>query len=124
MKRFKRSKIKNWRKAEVEELRSLVETKTNAELCEYFKVPPSALANTLQKHKITRSEETQKEMRSGENNPQWKGGISKDGKRYSRIQRERYPERKHARDAVYRALKAGTLTKPLLCEKCGKDAVR
>ena len=35
------------------------------------------------------------------------------------IQRERYPERKHARDAVYRAVKEGRLIKPDRCEDCG-----
>ena len=122
MKRFKISKIKNWRKAEIEELRTLIDSLSNEELCARFNVPPSALANTLQKYNISRSSESLKEMRSGQNNPQWKGGISKDGARYSAIQRERYPERKHARDAVYRALKEGRMVKPQTCQDCGKEA--
>lgn len=126
MRRFRFSKIKNWKRAELAELRSLVDTKSNEELCTYFNISLETLRNTMQKHQIKRSEEILKQVRvdamAGENNPNWKGGISKDGARYSAMQRERYPERKHARDAVYRALKNGELTKPLACEDCGKVA--
>lgn len=126
MKRFRISKLKNWKRAELEELRNLVDNKTNEELCAYFSISKETLANTMQKHQIKRSEEILKQVRvaamAGEKNPQWKGGISKDGARYSAMQRERYPERKHARDAVYRALKTGELVKPLTCEDCGKEA--
>jgi 5-methylcytosine-specific restriction endonuclease McrA len=126
MKRFRISKKKNWKRAELEELRSLVDNKTNEELCLYFNVSKETLANTMQKHQIKRSEEILKQVRveamAGENNPNWKGGISKDGARYSALQRQRYPERKHARDAVYRALKTGELVKPLKCQDCGKVA--
>jgi hypothetical protein len=126
MKRFRISKKKNWKRAELEELRSLVDNKTNEELCLYFNVSKETLANTMQKHQIKRSEEILKQARveamAGEKNFNWKGGISKDGARYSALQRERYPERKHARDAVYRALKTGELVKPLKCQDCGNVA--
>ena len=52
------------------------------------------------------------QLKSGDSNPNWKGGISKDHARYLAIQRERYPEHKKARDAVYAALKKGILIKP------------
>lgn len=54
----------------------------------------------------------------GENNPNWKGGISKDNYHYKRIQRQRYPEKIKAREAVSRAVKSGKL-KRLPCEVCG-----
>ena len=47
----------------------------------------------------------------GENNPAWKGGISKDPMNYKRIQRERYPERIRARTRVRDAIRAGRLTR-------------
>jgi len=121
--RFRRAK-KNWRKAEVEELRELVNSKTNEELCEHFGVTKVMLQNAMQKYKIKRDtskvSKQKKDRMSGENNPNWKGGISKDGAHYQRVQRARYPERKAARDAVYRALKDGRLIKAELCEDCGE----
>ena len=126
MKRFRFSKLKSWKRAELVELRVLVDNKSNAELCEHFNISMETLRNTMQKHQIKRSEEVLEQMRAdaltGEKNPNWKGGISKDGARYSALQRERYPERKHARDAVYRTLKNGELIKPLACEDCGAVA--
>lgn len=122
MKRFRISKLKSWKRAELAELRDLVDTKSNAELCEHFNISTETLRNTMQKHQIKRSEEVLEQMRAdamtGEKNPNWKLGISKDGARYSAIQRRRYPERKHARDAVYRALKEQRIIKPLVCEDC------
>jgi hypothetical protein len=121
--RLRFSKTKNWKKAELKELKQLVNTMTNNELCKYFSVPITVLRNTMQKYRIKRDEnillKIRSENKSGENNPNWQGGISKDGARYSAIQRERYPARKHARDAVYRALKTGRLLKPERCEDCG-----
>lgn len=122
MKRFRISKKKSWKRSELAELRAIVDTKSNAELCQQFNVSVETLRNTMQKHKIKRSDEVLEQMRAdamaGEKNPNWKSGISKDGARYSAIQRQRYPERKHARDAVYRALKEGRLIKPVFCEDC------
>ena len=123
--RFRLSKIKNWKRKEIKELEELVNTKTNEELCEYFSVSMTTLGNAMQKYKIKRNPDVLLQMRSenksGTNNPNWKGGISQDGARYSAIQRERYPERKHARDAVYRALKSGKLIKPNKCQDCGTE---
>ena len=54
----------------------------------------------------------------GENNPNWKGGISKDHYHYKKIQKERYPESK-CRDILYKAKSKGEITPPKFCEKCG-----
>ena len=126
--RFKISKIKNWKRTELEELKQLVDTMSNEKLCKHFSVPITTLRNVMQKYKIKRDADIlltlRSENKSGNNNPNWKGGVSKDGARYSTIQRERYPERKHARDAVYRALKTGKLIKPGKCEDCGEETAR
>ena len=125
MKRFRISKEKNWKKAELLELDSLVNTMTNEELCAHFKVSDIHLRNTMQRNNIQRTADTLSKFRSetkqGEQNPNWRGGISKDNARYQALQRERHPEHKHARDAVYRALKDGTLVKPEKCEDCEKS---
>lgn len=122
--RFRISKKKNWRKSELNELRNIVNFKTNEQLCEQFNVSIETLRNTMQKYNIKRDSEVlkqeRKERMTGENNPNWDGGVSKDTARYLRIQRERHPEHKHARDAVYRALKSGALIKPLNCEDCNE----
>lgn len=55
---------------------------------------------------------------TGEHNPNWKNGISSNNYHYKKLQRERYPDRIHARTVVYRAKKNGTLiNKP--CVICG-----
>lgn len=54
----------------------------------------------------------------GEDNPNWKGGVSNDYYRYKKIQRERYPEKISAREKVHNAVKNGKLIrKP--CRICG-----
>lgn len=122
--RFKRSKYKNWKKAEVTELTSLVNQMTNEELCTYYNISMTTLQNTMTKYNIKRNDdvlyENRKNRMEGENNPNWKDGISKDGARYQKLQRERHPEHLRARDAAYRALKKGVLKKPDSCTKCGK----
>jgi hypothetical protein len=45
----------------------------------------------------------------GADNPNWKGGISRDHMHYKRLQKQRYPERVRARELVRRALRAGRL---------------
>lgn len=121
--RMRVSKRKGWKSAEVKELRAIVDTTTNKELCAKYNIDLSTLQHAFSRFKIKRSidvvSKTRSDNISKENNPMWKGGISKDTKRYSKLQRERYPERKHARDAVYRALKAGRLVKPTKCSHCG-----
>ena len=57
-------------------------------------------------------------QQSGEGNPNWRGGISQDFVRYKNIQKERYPEKLAARDAVTKAKRKGTLI-PQPCESCG-----
>jgi len=53
-----------------------------------------------------------------ENNPYWKGNISKNHYHYKKLQKERYPERIRAREKVFYAIKSGKLIKKP-CEECG-----
>jgi len=60
---------------------------------------------------------------TGENNFNWKGGISRDNYHYKKIQRQRYPERINARNAVYHALRSGKIKKkPCFCGKTSVQA--
>lgn len=54
----------------------------------------------------------------GADNPNWKGGISKDNMHYKRLQEERYPERCAARRAVGNAIRKGQLVREP-CKYCG-----
>jgi ribosomal protein S27AE len=54
---------------------------------------------------------------TGKANGNWRGGRSKSV-RYTKIQKERYPEHVLARVVVYRALRSGKLHKDS-CELCG-----
>src|SRR5271157_6346236 len=97
--RFKRS-TKNWRRAEIEELKSLVETTTNVDLCKHFDVSQAVLQRAMVKYNIKRSEEASKkfnsEYKQGENNPNYKNGASLDTAKYQRTQREKHPDHKKA----------------------------
>ena len=117
------SKIKNWRKAELLELGKLVNEMSNDELACHYNVPIHNIINTMMKHGIQRDPSFVSELKShkGEDNPNYKDGISKDSARYLRIQRERHPEHKAARDAVYKAVKDGRLIRPLQCQDCGEE---
>jgi hypothetical protein len=55
---------------------------------------------------------------SGENSPNWKGGISKDHYRYKLIQKKRFPEKFAARSILQSAVRRGKI-KRLPCVVCG-----
>lgn len=57
-----------------------------------------------------------KQDQHGENNPNWKGGRSKDHYFYSKRSKQKYPEKHNARCVVARALKTGKLIKPNACQ--------
>ena len=57
---------------------------------------------------------------TGENNPNWKGGISKNHYHYKKIQVERYPERVRARKILRDAVRDGKITPPERCQSCNK----
>jgi hypothetical protein len=56
----------------------------------------------------------------GSNNPNWKGGISKDNYRYKKIQVERYPERVNARHYLHKRIESGKVIPKERCEHCNK----
>jgi len=55
----------------------------------------------------------------GEENNNWRGGISKDHYHYKKIQKYRYPERVRARQLVNEALRKGRMLR-LPCEVCSE----
>ena len=59
---------------------------------------------------------------SGNKNPNWKNGISKNHYHYKKLQVKRYPEKNKARQAVCRAVKSGKLIREP-CQVCGDARV-
>lgn len=59
----------------------------------------------------------------GSNNGNWKGGVSQYPYRYKLVQKQRYPVRVSARKAVYEAVKAGKILRPLNCSSCLQTCV-
>jgi len=59
-----------------------------------------------------------KYSQEGSENPNWKNGISKDNYHYKKIQKQRYPEKIKAREAIQKALKSGKLVNPHVCQDC------
>jgi hypothetical protein len=59
---------------------------------------------------------------NAENNPNWKGGISKNSYRYKLKQKEKNPQKVAAREAVYAALRRGEIAR-MPCEICGNTKV-
>lgn len=83
--------------------------------------------NYLHRQGITRTPEQLQLIRlriaanmTGENNGNWRDGISRNNYHYKKIQVARYPERIRARQRVYYHKKAGNIT-PGTCENCGTD---
>ena len=62
----------------------------------------------------------EKGTQAKENNPRWRGGISKNYSHYRNLQKERYPEKIVARKITYLAIRKGTLVRQP-CEICDSD---
>jgi len=97
--------------------------KSNREIGQHLARSEAGVRNFLYKQQIYRTDEQIMQIRSrmnyeGENNPNWKGGISKEHYRYKRTQAERYPERVRARNKVHGAIRTGKLERQP-CEICG-----
>ena len=108
---------RQWKRADIEQIRELVNKKSNEELAEFFKVTMPVIAKVLVRYKIKRDIEFQKKLMSHkkEEHPMWKDGISTDNYHYKKLQVERYPEKVKARETLKKAIKKGdVIRKP--CE--------
>lgn len=56
----------------------------------------------------------------GENNANWKGGVSKNRTKYNETQKHRYPEKVRARRLVINARKRGEIIR-VPCVECGNE---
>jgi hypothetical protein len=66
------------------------------------------------KHRMEKKDQT------GEDNPNWKGGVSENAYRYKKKQVNKYPKKERARKKVYDAIRFENLVrKP--CEVCGEE---
>lgn len=97
---------------------------TNRMLAHILGRSESEIRNYLHRRMIRRTPEEIEKIKYrigskqiGENNPNWKGGISGDKYHYKKIQVERYPEKIRARQRVYYHKRAGNII-PGCCEHC------
>ncbi len=102
---------------------------TNREIAHILDKTEAQIRNYLHRAGLTRTAEQLDQIRAriaanqtGENNPNWRGGISKDNYHYKKLQVERYPEKVMAREQVYKAKKSGKLI-PEPCEICGSEDI-
>lgn len=119
----------------IDYVRSNYEMESDREMAVKCSVNYVTVFNIRKKHNLHRSEEfnhsrrvlsgikggsqTQKTDRSGENNSNWKSGISKNNNHYYQIQKNRFPEKIYARRQAINARKRGDLIKKP-CEICGE----
>lgn len=121
---------KKWQDEERKYLEKNYRIKTSAEMGVDLNRSSSSIRGELNRlclrlsdeERIKRNSETTKKQfmdkRSGEMNPNWKGGISKNNYHYKKIQKERYPEKIRARELLSRAVKRGEIKKEP-CIICG-----
>ena len=100
---------------------------TNREIAHILDKTEAQIRNYLHRAGLTRTAEQLDQIRAriaanqtGENNPNWKGGRSKNGYYYKKRMMEKYPEKMRARQKVYRAKKSGVLV-PQPCEICESE---
>lgn len=117
---------RNWTEEEVKYLEENYETTNYGEIGIALNRTHGSVKNKVL-HLGHRLPEGSREVRSskatskrnlnltGNKNPNWKGGISKNHYHYKKLQVERYPERVRARRLVYNAIKSGKLIKTV-CE--------
>jgi len=97
----------------------------NREIAQELDRTEDSVRKFLYSNRITRNANHLNQIRekiganqTGEQNPNWKNGISKNYYHYKKLQVERYPEKMIARQKVYRAKKSGKLI-PGSCGMCG-----
>ncbi len=100
----------------------------NREIASKLESTEATVRNYLHREGITRTPEQLEQIRlrvaanqTGENNGNWRNGISKNYYHYKKLQVERYPERIRARQRIYYHKKAGNIV-PGTCDNCGADS--
>ena len=120
-----------WTRQKIVELEFNKATLTNKELAEHFKTTKRHIIYSMNLFGIKRTPEEVKSIqarvqsgnnrtRTGDKNPSWKGGISKDNYHYRKIQVQRYPERIKARKKVHSEIRSGRLIRGK-CVYCDTD---
>jgi len=122
-----------WTKEDIKELDTLILTKTNPEIAKHFNISIKSAETAIKRYTKRRDKKLVSKLlsdsgkrscllhpRIGENNPHWKGGVSKDNYRYKKVQIKRYPEKIKARVIVHNAIKSGRLKRGG-CEICNKS---
>lgn len=125
---------KKWTQKEIEFLKLNYTNYTIMELANIFNCSYNSIRKCLSYRNIKLSEEDLKkrlkfaiiEFRKKHNglfkedNPNWKGGISKNNYHYKKLQKQRYPEKIRAREILSLAIKKRKIIKKP-CEICGEQ---
>lgn len=113
---------------------------SNVVLAEKFNMTIWGIDRIIQRNNIKRTKEQVSKLKidgsskggcavhkkynfTDKDNPNWKGGISKNNYHYTKIQKKRYPEKIRARGKVYHAVKTGKLIRGK-CEHKGCEEVK
>jgi hypothetical protein len=111
-------------------IRDNIHQKTNRELAVDLGLTFGQLRWLQRTHNLTRDQKEYSSLRkemgkrqAGENNPNFKGWLSKNHMHYKRLQQERYPEHVQARMIAQRAARKGIIKKQP-CEVCSDPEVQ
>ena len=107
-----------WTEEEDAWLREANESMTIAEMAEHLGRSMASINGHRRLLGIGFTGEALSWRRLGERNANWKGGVSKDYTRYSRIYRARYPDHARARSKLSSALRRGDIERQP-CVVCG-----
>lgn len=120
--------MNSWANWEIQYLRDTYKTLTANDISvvlgkSYWAIVKKKNYLGLTLNKEERSRRTKMCNMSGNRNPNWKGGISKNNYHYKKIQKNRYSDRVKARQDVSNALRSGRLKK-CSCIMCGDSNVQ
>lgn len=113
-----------WSSDEVDFLRANIEEMSNPEIADVLGRSTNAVAKKCSKLGIKRSREARSRLQrnddqEGENNPNWKGGVSQNPSRYTRQYKRDNPEKVRAHRLVQTEIRAGRMERQP-CEVCGE----
>ncbi len=113
-----------WTKEEEKYLKSNYKTMFYSDIAEAIKKSNRAVNNKAWRLGLKSGHRTRITNREGENNNNWKNGISKNHYHYKKIQIHRYPKKARARQMLRDAILSGRLHKPNHCEDCKKRFIK
>lgn len=120
--------MKRWAESEIEFVKNNYSDMDTDDIADKIKRSRKSILAFASRNKLHISEEKKKATiekfkhpkgkMAGENNPNWKGGISKNHYHYKKLQVQRNKDKVNARHLIHRAIKSGKIKKQP-CSACG-----